>query len=284
MPPDRHLRQTIFRAAYFNVWRGGDHFQPLHQTAFVIKHARLQIVGVHEAEGNLARLGQLSGLAYDEVGDLLSAYPIESSRTLATADFRLSATRLPNGSRLWVLKGHLPETAYGPYEVRKHGLELDVVAGEYASGRVELMRAVLGELDAIAGEENVLLLAGLNSPSHRDWTPRVVDRHYGVSAQWPVTCLLEAAGVVDAYREFRPNEETHPGYTWTPGYPPPKKTKHEKDDRVDYVFYRGAGLRLGGAALVGEHRSVADIVVRPWPSDHRMVLGEFESHIASGTL
>ena len=40
-------------------------------------------------------------------------------------------------------------------------------------------------------------------------------------------------------------------------------------DRIDFVLARADDLEVGSAAIVGERRPEADVVVRPWPSFHR---------------
>jgi exodeoxyribonuclease-3 len=42
-------------------------------------------------------------------------------------------------------------------------------------------------------------------------------------------------------------------------------------DRIDFVLARGDELEVESASIVGEKKPEADVVVRPWPSDHRAV-------------
>ena len=46
-------------------------------------------------------------------------------------------------------------------------------------------------------------------------------------------------------------------------------------DRIDFVYFRGKGVEAKGASVVGENKANADIVVAPWPSDHRAVVATF---------
>lgn len=62
-----------------------------------------------------------------------------------------------------------------------------------------------------------------------------------------------------------------PGYTWTPGYPPPELTDDEVFDRIDQIYVDGP-VRTLRSKVVGENRRNAQIVVRPWGSDHRSVV------------
>ncbi len=63
-----------------------------------------------------------------------------------------------------------------------------------------------------------------------------------------------------------------PAYTWTPSYDEAATDDHP--DRIDFVFARGPGLTVTDAAIVGEDGPRSDIVVVPWPSDHRAVVAE----------
>ena len=60
-----------------------------------------------------------------------------------------------------------------------------------------------------------------------------------------------------------------PAFTWTPTSKPTVNWDHH--DRIDFVLARAEGLEVESAAIVGEKRPEADVVVRPWPSDHRAV-------------
>jgi exonuclease III len=93
-----------------------------------------------------------------------------------------------------------------------------------------------------------------------------------VAVRWPTTGRLVDAGFVDAFRAVHPDPVAKPAYTWTPRYDEAATDDHP--DRIDFVFARGAGLRVTDAAIVGEDGPRSDIVVMPWPSDHRAVVAE----------
>jgi hypothetical protein len=80
---------------------------------------------------------------------------------------------------------------------------------------------------------------------------------------------------VDSYRAARPDPLEDPGFTWTPGYPAPYVLPWDVHDRIDFVWAAGPALTLS-SDVVGESRANADIVVDPWPSDHRGVVSTFE--------
>lgn len=204
---------------------------------------------------------------------ILSRYPIAENTTND-----LGVVIHAAGRRIAMFGIHLNDYPYQPYQLL--GIEYDgapfidtaaaaVVAAKTARGPgLELLLtdiAKLGDLDA------VIVGGDFNEPSHRDWTARAaaIDRHPHV-VRWPTCLKLESMGFVDSYRSVFPDEIKKPGYTWTP-----RSTEDDEDDhhdRIDYLFVRGDGVNIESAAVVGENHAQADIVVSPWPSDHRAVV------------
>ncbi len=116
----------------------------------------------------------------------------------------------------------------------------------------------------------------LNVPSHLDWTREAAeasDEEFRDEIAWPVSTRLEELGFRDTFRETHPDEVEFPAYTWTPGYPPPAMTDDEVHDRIDYVYAAGPATTRD-SVVVGEDSTISDIVVEPWPSDHRAVVSE----------
>jgi endonuclease/exonuclease/phosphatase family metal-dependent hydrolase len=73
---------------------------------------------------------------------------------------------------------------------------------------------------------------------------------------------MAEAGFLDAYRQIYPNPTTHFGHTWTPRSP------QSWQDRIDYIYYLGKGLRCQSAEVHNRHAT-------QWPSDHAAVLASF---------
>ena len=64
------------------------------------------------------------------------------------------------------------------------------------------------------------------------------------------------------------------GLTWTnTTTPDDPKDRH---DRIDYIFVSPSRIRVEQCDVVGEKKEMAEIVVDPWPSDHRAVVAELE--------
>jgi endonuclease/exonuclease/phosphatase family metal-dependent hydrolase len=175
------------------------------------------------------------------------------------------------GREIAVLNLHLPDSPYQPYQLLGIAYgdapRLDSAAeavGAAAAARGREVDRALRQI-ALLGDAPVIVMGDFNEPSHRDWTPRAAAAGAApMHVLWPSVKRLEDAGFVDAYRAVRPDEVRDPGATWT-ALPDPL----ERPERIDFVLARG--LRVVWAGVVGERAETADIVVRPWPSDHRGV-------------
>jgi exodeoxyribonuclease-3 len=69
-----------------------------------------------------------------------------------------------------------------------------------------------------------------------------------------------------------PDVVAKPAYTWTPTGEPTDPEDHH--DRIDFVLTRAKDLTVEDASIVGEKPEGAEIVVTPWPSDHRAVVAK----------
>ena len=136
-----------------------------------------------------------------------------------------------------------------------------------------------------------------NEPSWQDWTESTATLydHHGLVVPWTVTKSLTDAGFKDAYRELHPDVLRFPGFTY-PSYnadvPSEKITwapKADERDRIDFIFYKGKGLKAVSAKVFGPDSCVcrskpqADLpgepVVKPlgvWPTDHKGVIVEMD--------
>lgn len=135
-----------------------------------------------------------------------------------------------------------------------------------------------------------------NEPSVEDWTEQIKNLydHHGVVIAWPQTDALIRAGFKDCYRQIHPNVLTHPGFTFpadNPDVDPLKLTwapKSDERDRIDYIFFRGKGVKVKACALFGPKGNIAyskrvplgtdEPIITPlaiWPSDHKGVLATF---------
>jgi hypothetical protein len=92
---------------------------------------------------------------------------------------------------------------------------------------------------------------------------------------WPVSTALARAGFRDSYREAHPDPVATPGFTWTPGTPPPRTRRRETLDRIDWVLAAGPARTLA-ARLVGETGGPdVEVGVQGYGSDHRAMASTF---------
>ena len=273
----------------YNIFRGGTmHGQPLSQTANAIREAKADIVGVQETKSprgdNAEKLAQLLGWNH---------YVDSGNRVILTRYEIVQETRdgikvkLPSGQDAYIFNLHLPSNPYQPYQLlsirpkwHKHWdtpfikTEAEAIDGaKEARGRevARLLRLIRSLPDK---ETPVFVVGDFNEPSHLDWTDKAADSgRHPIKVEYPNSLEMAKAGFSDAYRTVYPDEMKKPGFTWSPMYKTDDSTTHH--DRIDFVYFKGKGVELSGAKIVGENKENADIVVSPYPSDHRAVIATF---------
>jgi endonuclease/exonuclease/phosphatase family metal-dependent hydrolase len=280
------------RVMSFNLWVGGESGgQPLAQSAAVIRAARADLVGLQETHAaerdgrrpdRGAKLATLLGWHYLNQGGspgVLSRRPIVTN----TPGRHGVVVRLPSGRTAHLFNIHFAPAPYQPYQLlgitygdgRFIKTAAEAVA-EARAARGRQVEALLAELrPALAAGGPVFLTGDFNEPSHQDWTPRAAAAGKApLAVAWPATLAVTAAGLRDAFRAAHPDEVARPGWTWTPTTrPDDPKDRH---DRIDFVFAGGPGVTVKSAEVVGESAAHADLVVTPYPSDHRAVVAEVE--------
>ena len=257
---------------------------------------------------SLCRSLRAHGLHYytcpSQDGGILSQYPIVESRALDSLSINRAVIDV-QGRRLAVYAVHLDYTHYACYLPRGYdGVTWkecplpQSVAEVLAQNDASRRPAEIRQLIAHAGKDleagmGVVIGGDFNEPSWMDWQADTKDLydHRGFIVPWTTTRLLHEAGYRDAYRELYPSAVTHPGFTWVAGnkdVPVDKLTwapKSDERDRIDFVFYKGRGMKALRAALLGPRVSIVrgvrveessqDPLIEPqgvWPSDHRGVL------------
>ena len=282
----------------YNIWGGGaNEGKPVDETVAAIRAAGADIVGLQETRLEAdpctaeacppagpsvaaAIAAALGFFHHDQVATndalwanaVISRYPI-----LGATPNDLGVTIDVDGRKVALLNLHLDDSPYQPYQLL--GIEYgpfpflktadEAVAAAEAT-RGPALRLLEGDLAGLEAEA-YFVTGDFNEPSHRDWTDRAVAAgHQPLAVPFPTTRAIEALGFVDAFRAVFPDEAAKPAFTWTPTSAPDDPEDHH--DRIDFVFARAPGLEVLSAAIVGEAAPAADIVVTPWPSDHRAVV------------
>ncbi len=183
-----------------------------------------------------------------------------------------------DGQEVYAFNIHLDDSPYQPYQLLDipYGgapfIDTEAEAIRFAERTrgpaIDLLKEDLAEADSA---DAAFVFGDFNEPSGLDWTQEAVDEgSQPIAVDWPTTRALEDEGFVDAFRDANPDPVAKPAFTWTPTSEPTTNSDHH--DRIDFVLARGDDLEVESAAIVGERRPEADIVVRPWPSDHRAVV------------
>ena len=279
------------RVMSYNIHRGGVVMlkQPLSQTAKVIQSAKADIVGIQETRAprgdKLEELAKLLGWNHDmgKGSQILTRYEILESLNSGVK------IKLDSGKEAYVFNLHLPSHPYQPYQLlgirpkwHKHTNDITFIKTEAeaiewakkARGRelTKLLRLIRSIPDKQAP---VFVVGDFNEPSHLDWTERAAKAvRHPIKVEYPNSLAMIKAGFTDAYRAIYRDEMKHPGYTWSSFYKFDDPTTHH--DRIDFVYFKGKGIRLKEVKIVGENRKDADIVISPYPSDHRAVVAVFK--------
>jgi exodeoxyribonuclease III len=293
--------ETTLRVMSYNIWGGGGNEEKgIDETVAVLKAANPDIVGIQETmlEGPdctadscppqgisvaKALADALGYYYYDQTGAnaalwanaILSRYPIG-----AATPNQLGVPIDVGGKTVWIFNIHHDDEPYQPYQLLgiEYGpapfIKTEAEAVTYAQETRDAGMDLLGaDMAAADGAAAVFVTGDFNEPSHLDWTNAAVAAgHHPVKVEWPTTKRLADQGFVDAYRAVYPDPVGKPAYTWTPRYDEVATDDHP--DRIDFVFARGEGLAVKNAAIVGEDGPRTDLVVMPWPSDHRAVVVE----------
>ena len=293
--------ETRLGVMSFNAWGAGlNEGKPLDETLAVLRAADADLVGLQETRAEsddcsavdcppasasvapplAAALGyRVQVQAGDEsvvwANAVLSRHPI-----LRATPKGLGVVVEVEGRRVALFNIHPTDYPYQPYQLLRipygEAPFLDTAEAAVAAARAArgaALELLLEELASVGDTEVQIVTGDFNEPSWRDWSPgaAAAGRH-PLAVEYPLARALEAEGFVDAYRAVHADELARPGYTWTPTTDPGDPADHH--DRIDYVFVRGEGVEVLRAQVVGEDPAQADLVVTPWPSDHRAVLVE----------
>ena len=288
----------------FNIWGGGANDEKdVSETADVIRAAGADIIGIQETKPepdvcdaddcvptgpSVAKdLAKALGFHYYDqsktnpalwANAIISRYPIGKA-----TENDLGAEVDVNGRKVYAFNIHLTDYPYQPYQLLniEYGpapflKTADEAVAAATKARGPALDLLMKDLKQADGADAVFLFGDFNEPSHRDWTEAAVKAgHQPMVVKYPSALRIETeAGMTDLLRAVHPDEVAKPAFTWTPTSEPTAKDDHH--DRIDYVFGRGATLKTLSVSIVGEKKPEADIVVTPWPADHRAVVAKVQ--------
>jgi exodeoxyribonuclease-3 len=277
-------QDSVLRVMTYNACRGGTaQGQPLSQSAKLIELAKADIVGLQEIGENIPKLAELLG--WNHGSSFLTRYEIiDQTQGMGKRPWYGIKVKLPSGQHVYAFNAHLPNPPNQAYQLLglKGGYrtypKIDTAAeaidgakkarGKYIDRLLKLMKSFVDT------EDPVFVVGDFNEPSHLDWTEAAAKAgHHPMKVAFPTSLRMVEAGFTDAYRTVHADEVAKPGLTWSPVYEPAHPDHHFM--RIDYVYFKGKGVKVTDAKIVGEDKEHADIVVSPYSSDHRAVVATF---------
>lgn len=285
--------RTSLRVMTFNLWHGGDAVELPRDTTVkyqlaAIRKAKADVVGLQEQTTNQSDNQSRAQLLADSLGwqyhlidgsrAVISRYDIRPVDTTKVSQAVL--LRYPEGEEVVFGVMHLMYTPYEPYDIADRKLSSTEAAEASARAtRLHQVQAMLGEIADYA-DLPIVLVGDFNEPSCLDWTKEAIEQRgdtlLSFPVNWPATALLIEKGFNDAYREVYTSVKEHPGYTWTSVAGLWRNP--EIHDRIDLIYVSKDSFTVTDVWIVGESSPLSDIVVEPWPSDHRAVVAELVIH------
>jgi exodeoxyribonuclease-3 len=247
----------------------------------LIKKTDADVVGLQEAGDNTKKIADALGYNYVLHGDAAVLTRLDIDGTSDGGNGVLMHTK--SGKKFAFFDEHLYYKPYQPYQLlhipyedsKFINTEAEAI-DEATKARGANLQEARNDIASLKDEKLPTIVVGdFNEPSHLDWTAAAAKSgRHPVKVEWPTTKAFERDGFHDSYREIYPDEMAHPGYTWTPT----TKDNDPKDhhDRIDYVLYRGDGIKVNSVQIIGEDAQHADIPITPFPSDHRAITATFE--------
>lgn len=284
----------------FNIWGGGANAKkPVDETVAAIKAVNPDIIGMQETKPepdpctaeNCVPVGEsrareiaakLGYHYYDQAqrnpgiwaNAILSRYPIGKA-----TPHDLGVSIDVKGRTVYAFNIHPTDFPYQPYQVLSipYGSQPNLRTADEAVAAAKATRGpaidlLMQDLKAADKADAVFLFGDFNEPSHLDWTEGTVKAGYQpMVLPFPTTERVEKeGGFTDLFRAAWPDPAKKPGMTWTPTTEPTAKDDHH--DRIDFTFGKAKNLQVVRAGIVGEKAPEADVVVTPWPSDHRSTM------------
>ena len=293
------MAETQLTIMSFNIWgAGANEGKPIDETVAVIRAAGADIVGLQETHAEPSTCSaedcQAVGTSRARViADALGFHVYEQTAKNEALWSNAIISRYPigkatahdlgvaidiEGRTAYAFNIHLDDAPYQPYQLTgiEYGPHPFLKTAEEAIAAAEATRGpalelLFEDLKAADGADVAFIFGDFNEPSSRDWTPDAAKAgNHPLAVAFPTSRAIEARGFTDTFRFIFPDPVAKTGFTWTPTSDP--KSKEDHHDRIDFAFARGPTLKVIAAGIVGEKAPEADIVVQPWPSDHRATM------------
>jgi len=282
-----------FKVLVWNIWHGGnDESLPSDgrpSVIEVIKTSGADVVLMIETYGSAPLISDSTELNYHLISSNLSIYSrFPFTKRLSFKDsistFNFGGVEILVHDSIPILffntwLHYLPDTRLAP----THLPEDSILAWENKGSRDDEIFKILNSIKPYTeNSANIPVVLGgdLNSHSHLDWTEATKDtfNHGGAIVNWTVSSALVNTGFKDSFREIHPNPIKKPGKTWISGMDKNGKFGYLKEDRIDYIYYKGSMLKpLHSESFVcppGDTLNFRNKKIM-YPSDHGFVLTTF---------
>lgn len=251
---------TTLKVATFNILNGGYESGKdagLDRVIDLIRKDGADIFLLVETYGSGEKIADALGYQLYLISSnlsIISRYPIDKTYPIFEPFHSGGAMiLLPGGQKVNVFCLWLDYRPVYNEELAGRSIDLDQFLARENKTRGKQMNTILREIDTqLSQSEDVPVIVGgdFNSGSHLDWTKEAAAVHNGHVIPWPVTVSATKAGLLDGYRMIHPDPLKAPGVT----HP-------AREERIDYVYFKGDKLKPLNAELIDEHSI-------KFPSDH----------------
>lgn len=263
-----------FTAMAWNILHGGrddgEHAGP-QRVIDVIRDSGADIVAMQETYGSGELISAALEFHFHPRGtnvSIHSRFPIIEDLSVFE-EFKCvgALLELPDASRLAFYSIWLPYGAEIWEAGTRDGKSAETLAEACEASRRDLEQLVAQLTQRLAGpayaDVPIVIAGDFNSMSHFDYT-EAARAQYGVVIDWATSRLMTENGFTDTYRALHPTVDRARDRTWTPRFP------EQEQDRIDFIYIRGPGLRATSATLVDTHHE-------KFPSDHAAVQTVFRT-------
>ncbi|MEP7059311.1 MAG: endonuclease/exonuclease/phosphatase family protein [Actinomycetota bacterium] len=242
----------------------------------VIRASHADIVGVQEPFGEMRLMADKLGWYASSRLYILSRYPIIEP---PGANGYVGYVEVAPGKVVAFADTHLPSYPSGFRKITTGHPRAQVMHIERRT-RLRYIRPWLHQVSPLVSAGVPMFFTGdFNSSSWRDWTPAVVraNPRFNYPFRWPLSLAMEHMGFRDSYRQVHPDPLTFPGTTWISPYLDLKPVINPSHllFRMDFIWNAGAVQTKNVETIGAPHTPDVTVPMKPWPSDHRAVLGTF---------
>ena len=271
--------KSILKVIQWNIWHGGVHVGGKTgrlRIIDLIKSSNADVVMMQEAYGAQEQIAdslnfEMTSASSNDNLALYSRYPLEKIATKNPFYSNPAYITLPSNKKIlfdniWIRYAYRP--AYTD-EYCSLGYDTEVWCKEDSIlGLKDVQRNLLEDVNPYHKPGMDIIFGGdFNSGSHLDWTKRAAHLHNGyVVEKLPISRYMYEQGYIDTYRALKPDEVLHPGGTYAP------ILGHKQTSRIDYIYYKGDGIRPIFSKIIRTAYDIDDV----WAGDHAAVLTTFK--------